>query len=239
LNVSAYLDLCFALLFLVAAPALGVVSMNRLRRALALGDGDARIRCYRRVNLRLLIVCSLLLVHWKVAERSVADLGLVMPQPSIVLGVGLAFLFGAAAFLAYSRRRLAASPTLHDATRAQLGALADLLPHQKHELRYSLGMAALVGFGEELTYRGFLVWWLSAWMSPWIAIFVIGAAFGLAHLYQGKMGVLKTGIAGVIFGAVYLLAGNVWVPAILHYLVDAHAFRVAYYLHQNRSREAW
>jgi CAAX protease family protein len=233
--LSAYLDLCFALLFLVAAPALGVVSMNKLRRSVALGDHDARIRCYRRVILRLTVVCSLLLAHWFYADRSFADLGLRIPSGIPAL-VGLAFLFGAAAFLAYSRRRLAQNPELHDATREQLESLADLLPHHDYELRYANGMAVVVGFGEELTYRGFLVWWLSAWMSPWLAIFVIGAAFGLAHLYQGKLGVLKTGIAGVVFGAVYLTAGSLWMPAILHYLVDAHAFRVAYSLHQNRPR---
>jgi len=83
------------------------------------------------------------------------------------------------------------------------------------------------GFYEEIMFRGFLMVRLAqifggkpkAW---YLAIIVQGLFFGFAHTYQGLNGIIITGVAGMIFGATYLLAGrNLWPLILAHGLYDA------------------
>jgi membrane protease YdiL (CAAX protease family) len=46
------------------------------------------------------------------------------------------------------------------------------------------------------------------------------AAFGLAHLYQGWVGVVATGFVGAVFTALYLWSGSLAVPIVLHVILD-------------------
>lgn len=73
------------------------------------------------------------------------------------------------------------------------------------------------GLAEELVFRGYAVGWGSAlfgarWALP-LAI-ASGAAFGVAHSYQGPAGMITTGVIGLTYGIVYLLAGRRLAPAI-------------------------
>jgi membrane protease YdiL (CAAX protease family) len=78
------------------------------------------------------------------------------------------------------------------------------------------------GFLEEITFRGFVVGRLS-WMFgsgkavTWAAVAVAAVAFGIAHTYQGISGVISTGLAGFVFGAIYVgYRGNIWYPIFTH-----------------------
>ena len=103
-----------------------------------------------------------------------------------------------------------------------------LLPHTQGELEAFMRVSATAGICEEILYRGFLAWFLAQWMPFWVAMMVSGVVFGLAHAYQGKSGVLKTGLIGIAFGGLTLLAQSL-VPAILlHIAVDALNGRLAY-----------
>ena len=46
------------------------------------------------------------------------------------------------------------------------------------------------------------------------------AGFGLAHWYQGRVGVLKTGLLGGLMATFYLGTGSLLWPAILHVAID-------------------
>ena len=48
-----------------------------------------------------------------------------------------------------------------------------------------------------------------------------GAVAG-AHLYQGGRQALKVGVAGALFGALYVLSGSLWPGILLHAFVDLH-----------------
>lgn len=83
------------------------------------------------------------------------------------------------------------------------------------------------GFYEEIMFRGFLMVRLAqifggkpkAW---YLAIFFQGLFFGFVHAYQGLNGIIITGVAGMIFGATYLLAGrNLWPLILAHGVYDA------------------
>ena len=45
--------------------------------------------------------------------------------------------------------------------------------------------------------------------------------FGLAHWYQGKSGVLSTGIVGAVLGILFIASGfNLWLPILTHGFID-------------------
>jgi len=65
--------------------------------------------------------------------------------------------------------------------------IANITPKTGFELVVWLGLAATGGFGEELTFRGYLTRQFSAWTgSRTFAVVLQGVAFGLAHGFYGK-----------------------------------------------------
>ena len=97
----------------------------------------------------------------------------------------------------------------------------------------------LAGFGEEFVYRGYLLNRIAQLLSrggglgargAWIA--ALGATtvlFGLGHVYQGASGVIDTGLAGLVFGVLYILGSrNLWAPIIAHGVADTTAFALLY-----------
>ena len=43
------------------------------------------------------------------------------------------------------------------------------------------------------------------------------------HSYQGFSGIIRTGLTGLLFGALYISTGSLILPMILHFLVDFSA----------------
>lgn len=92
------------------------------------------------------------------------------------------------------------------------------------------GAWTLAAFGEEMVYRGYLMNRVAELMNrtrwAWIvSLIVVHVGFGLAHAYQGITGVVDEGLAGLLFGVVYLRNGrNLAVPIIAHGLGDTIDF---------------
>ena len=92
------------------------------------------------------------------------------------------------------------------------------------------GAWTLAAFGEEMVYRGYLMNRVADLMNrtrwAWIvSLIVVHVGFGLAHAYQGITGIIDEGLAGVLFGVVYLRNGrNLAVPIIAHGLGDTIDF---------------
>jgi len=67
-------------------------------------------------------------------------------------------------------------------------SLANITPKTGFELVVWVALAATGGFGEELTFRGYLTRQFSAWTGrPLFAVVLQGVAFGLAHGYYHKI----------------------------------------------------
>ena len=94
----------------------------------------------------------------------------------------------------------------------------------------SLGAALLAlliiwtfaAFGEELSYRGYLLNRAAeianrsrvAWL---LALAAASVLFGFGHFYKGPAGVVDSGVAGLLLGGAYLLSRrNLWVPILAH-----------------------
>lgn len=90
-------------------------------------------------------------------------------------------------------------------------------------------------FGEEVGYRGYLLNRAGDVGKRSKAAYVVGLIlvsilFGYGHFYKGPAGMLDSGIAGLILGAVYLLMGrNLWVSILAHGFIDTFAVAVEFF----------
>lgn len=91
-----------------------------------------------------------------------------------------------------------------------------------------IGPVLLVGVGFEEVSRAFFL--KQAWQAgpsraaQWINIILSATVFGLAHLYQGPAGIVKTGIYGLVMGIYYRFSGRLLPMVVSHYLHDAIQF---------------
>jgi membrane protease YdiL (CAAX protease family) len=90
-------------------------------------------------------------------------------------------------------------------------------------------------FGEEIAYRGYLLKRAAdiGRRSPtayWIGIVFVSILFGYGHYYKGPSGVIDSGIAGLILGTTFMLAGgNLWACILAHGFIDTFGIIDAFF----------
>jgi membrane protease YdiL (CAAX protease family) len=209
----------------VGQPVLSWWSHRRFRRALRRdrpADPVARRQRYRRTAVTEWLLV-LVVVAVVVAEPGLrlGQLGLRWPglagaaAPFSVVGL-LGLVATVAVYLVVRRRLPAAAP-------AGAEAVLALLPRTFAERRAFVGLAVTAGICEETLYRGFLIAVAGA-LLPGLGVVELVAVsavlFGLAHLYQGPLGVLGTGVLGGCLAVLYLGSGSLLLPACYHILLD-------------------
>jgi uncharacterized protein len=98
-----------------------------------------------------------------------------------------------------------------------------ILPSSSLDRWVFAALAVTAGVCEEVIYRSFLFHYFSE--APFhidgiLLVAVSGAIFGLAHLYQGKLGVLQTTVMGLALGAIFMATGSLMIPIIVHTFID-------------------
>ena len=84
-------------------------------------------------------------------------------------------------------------------------------------------------FGEELSYRGYLLTRAAdafgkSNLAYWAAMIVVSLLFGFGHYYKGPSGVLDSTYSGFVLGGVLLLSGrNLWTSILAHGIADTVA----------------
>ncbi len=109
------------------------------------------------------------------------------------------------------------------AFRRQLGKVVNMLPNSNMERRWFAAVSITAGVCEEILFRGFLTRYLTttAFHFPlYAAVLITAVFFGLNHIYQGNKGIIQTAIVGLGMSAIYLLSGNLFLPILLHALLD-------------------
>jgi len=77
------------------------------------------------------------------------------------------------------------------------------------------------GFCEELVFRGYLMRQFSAWTrSPWVALLLQSALFGVAHGYQGIVSCMKIALFGLLFGLLAIWRRSLRPGMMAHALTD-------------------
>lgn len=81
----------------------------------------------------------------------------------------------------------------------------------------------MVGFNEELIFRGYIMQNLAEDWGMVVAVLVTSALFGLAHLlnpYASLISTLSISLAGIFAACGYLVTGSLWLPIALHFSAD-------------------
>jgi membrane protease YdiL (CAAX protease family) len=216
--VAAVLSFWLAAWMVLVQPFVG---RRRYRRLLEKVHRDpaARLQHYRRglafewggaafVALLALLAHSRLESLWPAGTDP--DAGGQVPGLVVAVAVITAvYRFGGAV----TRRALA----------VQLRPVAALLPRTPVERRAFAGLAVTAGICEEVLYRGFglaALRWADPDLGTAALIALTGGAFGLAHLYQGAMGVIVTGALGGYFAWLTIATGTLVHVIVLHVLLD-------------------
>ena len=102
----------------------------------------------------------------------------------------------------------------------------EITGHAWVALRWLLTVWTFAAFGEEISYRGYLVTRAAdvggrSKIAYWIAVLAVSALFGYGHYYKGPSGIVDSGMAGLVLGTAYLLSGrNLWVCILAHGFID-------------------
>lgn len=215
-----FVDLIFILLLFVAQPIQGARSFRKYIRKIEAGEPVDRVKEYRFTMMLQWLALAGLATTWYLLGRPFADLGIVAPG-GIGFYAGIIVLVLVCAYLVSSWRKARRMPQDERAKQAAaLGDLAHVLPRNEVQFRNFVGISITAGVVEEIIYRGFSIWFLAQFMPVWIAVITSAVFFGLGHSYQGKTGMLQTGMVGLAFGVFYVLTGSIWLPIVGHALVD-------------------
>jgi membrane protease YdiL (CAAX protease family) len=161
-----------------------------------------------------------LLVWWWYRERSFNDLGFsfypdLRNASSIVLT-----LLGCIFFIKQWIEVKNLHGAIPDSLKKQIEPIAELIPETAVEQKLFFAAALTAGFCEELLYRGFLLWYATAYTHWFPAVLAAILIFGFAHTYQGTQGIVKATMMAIVMVGLYLLSGSLLGPMLLHAVVD-------------------
>jgi len=120
-------------------------------------------------------------------------------------------------------RRVASTADGRSQLRRSMSGPLHMLPRTRKERGLWILLSLTAGICEEVFYRGFLPAYLM-YIFPGVpfllAIVIAAVLFGMGHIYQKLIGVLGTGVMGLLFGFLYFFTGSLFLPMIVHALFD-------------------
>lgn len=215
------LDIAFALLFAIGIAGAAAVFFDRqLKRRIGAGVPNARLNAFRRATITQWALAAATIALWWRDGRPWRTLGLV-PVMDCRLYVGLSIALGTLVFVVRQNRavrRLA--PERLEELAPRLRGVEMILPRSANEYRWFMILSITAGVCEELLYRGFLTWLIAAYVGLIAAIVLVSIAFGLAHAYQGRAGMVKTGGVALVMSGIVVVGGWLVPAMVVHALID-------------------
>ncbi len=200
------------LVILIAAlPINSALAGRRLRAATP--SPNAKLFRYGRTIVILWSVTALAAYALRLHGFGARDVGLVAPhQPWQLAAGGIALVGPVLAMLSGAPRALSPDYAL---------ALRAVVPETRAEWALFWIVAASAGICEEFLYRGYALWAVAR-LTGDVLFGVIAStlAFGFAHAYQGRAGVVNATISGGLYAAVFLATGSLYPCMIGHFAQD-------------------
>jgi len=215
-------DYAFILLFF--ATAVPLLGLRRIRRLTAMPETTKRDRLSLYASTVAFQWLATGLVLWRVATHGTAfaQLGVALPKPGLTAVVTLLLAGLVLANQFVSLRRITTHP---ETVRGSLPQIAlKIFPQDSPERFAFLLVVVTVAICEEVIFRGFAQHALEDWGGA-VATGIAGSAalFCLAHLYQGRRGIITTFVVGLLFSAIRFWTGSLLAPLVAHFLADLTA----------------
>ncbi|MGC1414800.1 MAG: type II CAAX endopeptidase family protein [Candidatus Acidiferrum sp.] len=164
------------------------------------------------------------LTAWRAWARGLTleELGLVVHGRGRIL---LAAIVGAATLGGLQWLNLRRMGRSSGKARSFMQSLAErILPQSRAELLPFLALAVTAGLCEEFLYRGFAMAALTrAGLPVWTVVLFSSILFAMAHLYQGRGGIVSTLVIGTVFGTARIAYDGLAPVILWHSAVDAVA----------------
>lgn len=143
-------------------------------------------------------------------DLGLTDLGLTWTDAHLVIpGVVIGLLFGVVQY-AMGLEHLAYEQTL------------------RNYILLVLTAGILVGFVEEVIFRGLVQRWTVDLLGQWPAIVVVSALFGFMHsIWLAPMDIVFAGVVSVFLGWTYSTTNNMWFITSVHGMINVGAFLLA------------
>ena len=207
-------------LLFVVQPVCSWLNFRHYVKKIKAGEPVDRPKLYLQTQLVHWLFLAVLIGGWLVLARPFSDLGFVAPGGSGFWLTAFVIFAASVGLLLSTKSIRQIDQQERDRHRASFGDLGHFLPQNDRDLRGFYGVSTSAGIVEEIVFRGFVLWYLTLVMPMWTALLVSSIAFGLGHSYQGTAGMLRTGLAGFVFGLFFVLSGSIWLPIIAHALLD-------------------
>jgi membrane protease YdiL (CAAX protease family) len=213
-------DFALILLFLgIAVPVLGRRRVRQLMQMPSTTKMD-RLSLYASTLAFQWIAAGVILWRSNAHQIRASQLGLAIPNAP--LAVSTAVVLAALILLnqIMGLRRLVAQPERIHGILPQLAL--KLFPQDDVERLAFFALVTTVALCEELIYRGFLQRVFQDWSQGSVVAAVIGSAvfFALAHLYQGRRGLVSTLTIGLLFSAIRAWTGTLLACVVAHFVAD-------------------
>ena len=209
----------FCIILAGLVPFHGMLAYGRLKLAPEPIPTRTKLRLYATV---LVMEWTLVLVAVVIARRhgiGLPGLGQTLanlPLTLSVTGAGILALVALAMFNAGQIRR---------AKREELAASVErarkFVPVGSTQVAAFVLVALTAGICEEILYRGWLLSFLGALTgSMWIGMILSAVLFGIGHAYQGRQGIVATGVLGLVFGTMFVLVRSLVPGQVIHAGID-------------------
>jgi membrane protease YdiL (CAAX protease family) len=213
-------DFALILLFLgIAVPVLGRRRVRQLMQIPSTTKMD-RIALYASTLAFQWIAAGIILWRTNAHQIRPNQLGLALPNPA--LAVSATVVLSALILLnqIMGLRRLVAQPAKTQGIVPQLAL--KLFPQDNVERLAFFALVTTVALCEELIYRGFVQRVFQDCSRDSVIVAVIGSAvfFALAHLYQGRRGLISTMTIGLLFSTIRAWTGSLLPCVVSHFVAD-------------------
>jgi len=200
------------------APWLGCIFYEKARKRFLSGDRMAKLTFYRQGVVEQLLTTTVVLGMWRFGGVSRSSLGIRAPYSWRWTMAGLVVL-GALLFWSAARSRQKAGKI----RQRYQDSLGMLFPDSPRERTWFGALSVGAGISEELVFRGFLFYYLGAYI-PHIntleKIILTSLFFGMAHVYQGWKQAIPTSIVGLLLALMYVFSGSLLLPIVVHAITD-------------------
>ncbi|HLW38293.1 MAG TPA: CPBP family intramembrane glutamic endopeptidase [Candidatus Eremiobacteraceae bacterium] len=209
MNHSILVTVALLAILMLALPVMSVLTGRRIKAA---PPGRlTKLWRYARTLVILWSLTALALYALRLHGLGAADVGLRPPHRPLDFIAGLLFVAVMVAF--GSARR-----TIDGEYRRAISAI---VPATQSEWLLFIPLAATAGICEEFLYRGYALWVIQNMTgSVWAAALISSLAFGLAHAYQGRAGVIGATVSGLFYASVFLYSGSLLPCMLGHFAQD-------------------
>jgi CAAX protease family protein len=215
----------FALILIFLAVALPWLGRRRIRQLFAMPQTTRmdRLSLYASTIAFQSLAAGLILWRCSAHGISAAALGLAIPRPRMTIAAAIVLSTLILLNQIFSLRRLARSPCEIKGILPELAL--KVFPQDDVERLAFFALVTTVAVCEEVIYRGFVQFLFQSSSGGLLVAGIVGSAiiFSLAHLYQGRSGLLSTSVIGLLFSAIRALTGSLLAPLIAHFVADLAA----------------